>query len=90
MKDAWMEDRFPCPCCGFLTMGEPPGSFAICPVCAWEDDNVQHRDPSYVGGANRISLSQARENYRSFCACSESEISNVRAPLPDEFPVAQA
>ncbi len=26
--------RFPCPCCGFLTLPEePPGTYDICPVC---------------------------------------------------------
>lgn len=43
---------------------EPPGTFDICRVCVWEDDNVQFRDPDYEGGANRVSLRQARENYR--------------------------
>ena len=36
--------RYACPCCGFLTLDEaPPGTFAICPVCFWEDDDVQFR-----------------------------------------------
>lgn len=50
-------NRFACPCCSFLTLTElPPGTFEICPVCYWEDDNVQFADPEYVGGANRINL----------------------------------
>jgi Cysteine-rich CPCC len=40
--------------------GEPPGSFAICPVCEWEDDNVQLADPHYQGGVNGISLADHR------------------------------
>lgn len=56
-----MNDRYPCPCCGYLTLGEePPGTFAVCPVCAWEDDNVQYHDHEYEGGANAVSLSQAK------------------------------
>lgn len=47
---------YPCPGCGFLVFSEPAGSFAICPVCGWEDDNVQATDPLYQGGANGISL----------------------------------
>ena len=57
--------RYPCPCCDSLTLTEPPtGTHAICAVCNWEDDSVQFRDPDYVGGANRVSLREARENYR--------------------------
>jgi len=55
---------FPCPCCGELTRSEKDyGTFDICDVCGWEDDNVQADDPDYEGGANRPSLNQARQNY---------------------------
>jgi hypothetical protein len=53
--------KFACPCCECLTLDEkPPGTFDICPVCGWEDDDAQFRDPDYEGGANRVSLAQAR------------------------------
>jgi hypothetical protein len=59
--------RFPCPCCDLLTLDDrPPGTFEICPVCGWEDDGLQFVDMEREGGANRISLDQARENYREF------------------------
>ena len=59
--------RYPCPCCGQLTLEEPPpDTFAICAVCRWEDDRVQFRDPDRRGGANRVSLKEARENYRHY------------------------
>ena len=78
---------YPCPCCRFLTIGEePPGTFEICPVCFWEDDNVQFEDPDYTGGANRVSLSQARENFRLLGAISKEFLGRVRKPLPDEVP----
>jgi len=33
-----MAPAYACPGCGFLVCGEPPGgTFAICPVCRWED-----------------------------------------------------
>ena len=35
---------------------------AICPVCFWEDDLIQLKDPEYAGGANLVSLWQARLN----------------------------
>lgn len=77
---------FPCPCCGYLTIGEePPGTFEICPVCFWEDDNVQFEDPDYSGGANSVSLNQARENFKLFGAVSKEFVNQVRKPLPQEI-----
>src|SRR5436305_8121773 len=62
---------YACPCCGFLTLEEPPpGTYEICPVCYWEDDPVQFDDPSYTGGANRVSLAQARQNFLDLGAAS--------------------
>jgi hypothetical protein len=55
-----------CPCCGELTLAEAPtGTYEICAVCGWEDDNVQFRDPDSTGGANELSLNQARARYRA-------------------------
>jgi Cysteine-rich CPCC len=55
------------PCCDHLTLDEAPsGTHTICAVCSWEDDRVQFRDPDYPGGANKVSLRQARENYRQY------------------------
>jgi Cysteine-rich CPCC len=51
-----MSSDYPCPGCGFLVFSEPPGSFAICPVCHWEDCDVQFSDPYYDGGPNGTSL----------------------------------
>jgi hypothetical protein len=56
-----MADLFPCQGCGFLVLDGPHGTFAICPICGWEDDNVQASDPSYASGANGISLADHRE-----------------------------
>ena len=52
-----MEDQsYPCPSCGFLVFGEPPGSYDICSICGWEDDHVQLKHPMMRGGANGGSL----------------------------------
>ncbi|MFL5846001.1 MAG: CPCC family cysteine-rich protein [Solirubrobacteraceae bacterium] len=57
--------RYACPCCDALTLDEPPpGTHAICGVCRWEDDRVQFRDPDLRGGANRMSLREARDDYK--------------------------
>lgn len=79
--------RFACPCCGFLTLGqEPPGTYAICEVCFWEDDGVQFRDPDYRGGANKVSLSEARESFRVDAVSDSRFKSKVRPPRPEEQP----
>ena len=51
----------PCPCCGFLTLEGEYGSYAICPLCDWEDDPVQLANPTSEGGANKKSLVQAQQ-----------------------------
>ncbi len=51
--------KFNCPVCGQPTLTEER-MFEICPVCGWEDDNVQFHDPDYCGGANFFSLNQYR------------------------------
>lgn len=77
--------RFPCPCCGFLTCDEEPGgSYDICPVCFWEDDPVQLRDPDYRGGANKVSLNEARENFGRYGAKHPDKIEYVRPPKAEE------
>ena len=79
--------NYPCPCCNNLTLSElPPGTFEVCPVCLWEDDTVQFNDPTYEGGANKMSLSTARKNYLKFGAVEKAVVSEVRKPLPDEIP----
>jgi Cysteine-rich CPCC len=78
---------FPCPCCGYLTFDEEPcGGFEICPVCYWEDDYVQNNDPIYKGGANGISLNDAKLNYYKYGAIKKEFSKKVRKPLPDESP----
>jgi hypothetical protein len=51
---------YPCSCCGFLTLSEPQGSYDICSICDWEDDEIQQRWPGYRGGANIDCLCQAQ------------------------------
>lgn len=84
-----MVARFPCPVCGYLTFDEePPGTYDVCAVCFWEDDEIQFRDPDYAGGANEVSLSDARKNFEAFAASSESVRSKVRPPRAEEVPAA--
>ncbi len=72
---AWPPGRA-CPCCSNLTMSEGnPGSFEICPVCFWEDDGVQNDDPTYAGGANVVSLNEARHNYQTIGVTTRRSVS---------------
>ena len=78
-------ERYPCPCCGHLVFGDPPGSFEICPVCFWEDDGLQLEfATTLAGGANGISLADAQRNYAELGACEAASVRHVRPPLPDE------
>ncbi len=79
--------RYPCPCCGHWTLGEPPtGTYDICAVCFWEDDPVQFDALDYEGGANTPSLNQARRNFREFGAHDKGYESSVRPPVAHELP----
>lgn len=51
-----------CPVCGSYRFSEK-GAYEICPVCGWEDDPVQFKDPDYEGGANGKSLNEARREW---------------------------
>lgn len=45
-----------CPVCGKCVLE----AFEICPVCDWQNDRVQLEHPDMEGGANNMSLNQAK------------------------------
>lgn len=49
-----------CPCCGRTSVRE----YDICAECGWENDPIQFDHPDFSGGANVMSLNQARDAYR--------------------------
>lgn len=84
--------KYKCKCCGYYTLeDEPldpnlhPGTFEICPVCFWEDDAIQYKNPDYAGGANNVSLNQAKKNFELFGAVEKRLIKYVRKPQADEI-----
>jgi hypothetical protein len=62
----------------------PSGTYLICPVCYWEDDPVQLANPTWVVGANHVSLLEARKNYAEFGASEKRFLPHVRQPTADE------
>lgn len=47
--------KWDCPICDSKNLGEFP-THDVCQICGWEDDPIQRNDPSYIGGANDLSL----------------------------------
>ncbi len=77
-------NKMKCPCCGYYTISE---IFEICKVCFWQYDEVAHDRPDeYVGGANNLSLTEARNNYLNFGVSEFKFIDSVRLPINDELP----
>lgn len=53
-----------CPVCKRYYFKEV-NAFEICPICNWEDDPSQRKDPNLKGGANKLSLKEAIEVYEN-------------------------
>ena len=47
-----------CPVCGKKVLGY----YEICD-CGWQNDPIQTNDPDYKGGANEMSLNEAKKVY---------------------------
>lgn len=81
--------KIQCPCCGFFTF-ENDGdiNFDYCDVCGWQYDVVAHNNPNISIGANKISLNEARQNYKRFGVSKKRLIGTgqVRKPNDDELP----
>ena len=58
MIDLQYEKRA-CPVCGKCTLT----LFGVCEECGWENDPLQYEDPDYAGGANQMSLNEAKVAY---------------------------
>lgn len=77
--------KLTCPCCGYKTLAtDYYGSFIICDVCFWEDDESQMLNPTSIGGANKTSLIDSQKNFIAFGACELEMKQYVREPYPDE------
>ena len=91
-QDTPLGRRYACPCCCYLTLDEAPtGTYNICKVCFWEDDNVQFHDPDYEGAPTRsASTRPARTFARTASARPASSPTSARrfpksSPNPADF-----
>ncbi|MCL2081633.1 MAG: hypothetical protein FWH04_00105 [Oscillospiraceae bacterium] len=75
-----------CPCCEFYTFDPDYTLFEICEVCLWQYDEVAHDEPDTMLGANKVTLNQAKENYKKIGVKEERLLGGGRKPEPDEFP----
>jgi hypothetical protein len=77
--------RHRCLCCSCWTLKEePPGTFALCPVCGWEDDAFQAKHPDFSGGSNPVSLNTARRNFKLLGASDARRLTRTRRPTAEE------
>ena len=58
------EDKHLCPVCGKHWF-EEYGSFDYCPVCGWQDDNLETCYVGYEGGANGMTVEEYRERWKN-------------------------
>lgn len=71
-------EKYTCPCCGYKTLDEEAsGTYDICKVCFWEDDNVMNENPDYWGGANGVCLRQAQRNFIMFGVSEKIHLDSV-------------
>ena len=83
VQDKGEISKYPCPCCGYVTLQDGPGGYDICPICFWEDDLSQLRFPTGTG-ANKVSLIEAQNNFEAFGACERRLIEHVRKPTEED------
>ena len=68
-----------CPCCDYVSLPDR-GSYAICPICFWEDDGLDLQRLDAHSGPNHITLREGRANFAKFGACDEKAKLNVCSP----------
>jgi len=77
--------KYQCPCCDYYTLRDSyENTFEICEVCYWENDGIQFSDPDYEGGANAVSLNQARQNFKKLGTSEACFTGSVRQPTAEE------
>ena len=78
-----------CPCCGFYTIDNDEEVVTdICDVCFWQYDAGAQNYPEKSIGSNKISLNEAKKNYKIYGACKKEYVDKklVRKPFKNELP----
>lgn len=47
---------------------------------------MQATDPNFEGGANKVTLTEAKRNFKAFGAICKDALQHVRPPFPEEIP----
>ena len=83
-----MDDLFPCPCCGSLTLRYPRQNAVafICPVCFWENDVFSPAEDEPSDENRGMTLTEGRAAFRRLGAVREDLVQYARPPLPEEQP----
>lgn len=55
--------------------------FEICPICFWENDDVQNKQPDFSGGANNLSLNEYKKRW--------NKLTNIMPKLMDKYKVSR-
>jgi len=79
----------PCPVCDHLTF-EVLGDWDTCLVCGWNSDPVQEAMPDEPTGGNDVSLNQARQNYRTLGAVTQSKLSQIDPEGKHKYPLLKS
>ena len=75
MKNKWKPNCI-CPICEKHQFED---SYEICPVCFWENDNVQYNEPDFGGGANNLSLNDYKTRW--------NKLNNIMPILMNQYNV---
>lgn len=66
-----------CPVCEEFSF-ESSGDYDICPICRWENDGIQRDQKDYWGGANTLSVNEAKAVYSLLQnKASKSKVSEI-------------
>lgn len=74
---------YPCPCCGYRVHARPCVRES-CPICNWEDDEEQLRNPHSESDPNGISLWKAQRNFMKSGLSKPGRPSCAIAPTSSE------
>ena len=66
-----------CPCCDHYSLDD---IYDICPVCFWEYDGFDIDKPDVRSPCNRLTIREARANFRRLGACEADMLPNVLPP----------